>query len=104
MIDWGTEALAGHIETISRSQLGQGFVEKIIECLFDVASNLLFAASRSREEDRRRGCLRSTDAVLVVMGHFGRALGLSQHVLQRIPRVRHRADPHRRAIAPALVW
>src|SRR5688500_18081330 len=55
------------------------------------------------QEDRRCGRPCALHALGVVVGDAGRLLGPVQHLVERAERPRGRADPHRRAVAPAAV-
>ena len=75
----------------------------VSESSFQAGPDVRLAGIGPRQKNGRRRCLRTANALRVVMRHFRAAPRLRQDIIERLAGDADRARPHRRAIAPAPV-
>jgi hypothetical protein len=99
----GHGTLAGHVKGVPRANFIQGAVQVIGKAAGDFSPDVCLGGALAGEQHRQGGGLGALDPLGMVMGHLSAALRLCQYLVDCVKGKPHRADPHGRAVAPAVI-
>jgi len=100
----GHGALTRNIELVGLADRVQRSRQVVAEHVDEMLSDRLFVPASASQIDRHRRGLSTADAFRMVMRDHCGPLGLLHDVVERVVGEPDRADSHRRAVAPTVVW